>query len=229
YEEGTKKFLKENVELDKNDTYTVHELSDIMNFDAYKRKFTMEAFVVSTNVNFVSRACKIDENLYNGHLHVLNNIIDYDYLHEKIRVQGGAYGAKMTVKENGCIAYFSYSDPKFVETDNVYKNTHIFINNLDMSKEDIDANIIGSIRKIDTYPLPYEKHLRNLVYRIKNMDNDYINNLRHEILSTTLDDMKVYKDILAKATTSSEFCAIVTAENQALAKEKYKIVKKIGK
>ena len=58
---------------------------------------------------------------YTGKLLVAKGIIGLDYLWNKVRVQGGAYGCPMVITRAGNIGFASYRDPNLKETLEAYK------------------------------------------------------------------------------------------------------------
>jgi Zn-dependent M16 (insulinase) family peptidase len=47
---------------------------------------------------------------------LLLEILEHDYLHPKIREEGGAYGARAQIRNNDTITLYSYMDPNAAET-----------------------------------------------------------------------------------------------------------------
>ena len=79
---------------------------------------TNEGFVIPGKVQFVVKAADYRELGfdYSGSLLVLHNILSSGYLWNKIRVQGGAYGAPSRVGRSGTWIFASFRDPHLKET-----------------------------------------------------------------------------------------------------------------
>lgn len=229
YSKATKTFLQDvasrQLEIDTND------YSRLINSDAYKRQYTMEVFLVDANVNFISRAAMIGEKKgredFDPKMSVLANILRYDYLHNKIRVEGGAYGSGIVVRRNGYLACYSYRDPKFKETDGVYKDIKYYTKAMDLSPDKLKDNIIGTMKTMDSYLLPKEKHIRNVEYYLADYSNDDLNKDRNAVLSTTLNDINRMKNMFDDIWDESEYCALANKSFEDEAKTSYKVVKKL--
>lgn len=64
---------------------------------------------------------------YNGSLLVLKTILGYDYLWNRVRVKGGAYGCMSTIARTGNMAFVSYRDPNLTETLKAFNEAPDFI------------------------------------------------------------------------------------------------------
>jgi Zn-dependent M16 (insulinase) family peptidase len=65
-------------------------------------------------------------------------------LWEKVRVQGGAYGAfNMFDRMSGVWTFLSYRDPNLASTLDVYRGAGAFLKNLDLSPSELERSIIG--------------------------------------------------------------------------------------
>ncbi|MDD2332613.1 MAG: peptidase M16, partial [Candidatus Cloacimonetes bacterium] len=145
---------------------------------------------------------------YTGKLRVLNNILENEYLYQNIRVQGGAYGAFSGFELNGYQYFCSYRDPNLDNTLLVYDNAGDFIRNFKCSKWEFDRYIIGVISDLD-YPFSPET-------KAGISDSDFITDfkaedrqqIRNEVLSTKLEDLAAYADMLDAIMTKNHYCAV---------------------
>ena len=81
-------------------------------------KILREAFVVPADVCFVGKA---DDGAhtaarYTGAWPVAAQALNYGYLWDEVRVQGGAYGCGFKVKPDGGMGYYTYRDPNLDAT-----------------------------------------------------------------------------------------------------------------
>ena len=139
---------------------------------------------------------------YSGKLQVLKTIARLDYLWNKVRVQGGAYGCMINLNRSGELVFASYRDPNIKETIEAYDATADFLKNLDISDREMRKYIIGTISGLDRPLSPAEKgEIATEIY-IKNISYEYLKNEREEVLLTTKEDIKelanIFKDIMDK-------------------------------
>ena len=109
--------------------------------------------IIDSNVNFNGAAFEMD--CTEGTSRVAQQIISREYLWDKIRLEGGAYGG-------GCVFgkrygyMYSYRDPGIENTFDVFRRAGEYLAMSKYSKEDIDRFIIGTINEIDR---PVKKHM----------------------------------------------------------------------
>ncbi|MGO2696137.1 insulinase family protein [Bavariicoccus seileri] len=167
-----------------------------------------EAFKCSQDVNYVAKAGLFKAfTPYSGQLRVLSNVIDFDYLWNTIRVQGGAYGCFNQVTRNGVFTLASYRDPNIKETFEAYNKLPDYISKLTLKEPDVLKYIIGALSTLDRPlsaadqgELAINMALTNMTY------NDRVE-LRQEVLSTTSDDLVQLADALGH--TLDESSAVV--------------------
>ena len=119
------------------------------------------------------------------------------WLWEKVRVQGGAYGGFSTFNNRtGVFGFLSYRDPNLVETLQVYDETAVFLRNLDLSQEELEKTIIGSIGDIDGYQLPDAKGYTSFMRYLIGSTSESRQQYREELMATTVADFKAFADVL---------------------------------
>ena len=113
-----------------------------------------EGLMTQSDVQYVAKGYNFLPLSYNysGSMQVLKTIISLDYLWNKVRVQGGAYGAFFNVSRTGNIYFASYRDPNLKKTLEVYDAAADYIQNFDASERDMTKYIIGTISRYD-FPL----------------------------------------------------------------------------
>jgi Zn-dependent M16 (insulinase) family peptidase len=174
-------------------------------FDAALSK--SEALLIPSRVNYVGRAINLFENGYkmDGSSLVITKYLRTAWLWEKIRVQGGAYGAMCGFDPNcGVLAFASYRDPNLAATLEAYGQTADFLKNLQLDEDELTRALIGAIGGIDTYLLPDAKGYTDMLRYLTGQTDEKRQSLRNELLSTTAEDFKKFADCLGmeKAVTS---------------------------
>ena len=166
-----------------------------------------EALLIPSRVNYVGRAINLFDNGYkmDGSALVITKYLRTAWLWEKIRVQGGAYGAMCGFDPNcGVLAFASYRDPNLADTLEAYGQTADFLKNLRLDEDELTRALIGAIGGIDIYLLPDAKGYTDMIRYLTGNTDEKRQILRDELLSTTADDFKDFAGFLSmeKAVTS---------------------------
>ena len=106
-------------------------------------------------------------------LQVLRTISRYSYLWNRIRVQGGAYGAFSGFERNGNMFMVSYRDPNLKETLKVYDEMHSYMKDFRIEEREMTKYIIGTISKLDLPLTPFmkgERAIENYMRKITQED-----------------------------------------------------------
>ncbi|WP_129633394.1 insulinase family protein [Candidatus Oscillochloris fontis] len=156
-----------------------------------------EGLTIPAKVNYVAKGA----NLYqygikpNGSASVVIKLLNTEWLWEKVRVQGGAYGGFCGFnRNNGLFTYTSYRDPNLVATLDIYDRTGDFLRNLAIDQTGLERAIIGTISDIDGYQLPDAKGGTAMWRHILGASDAYRQQLREEILDTTIADLHAFAD-----------------------------------
>jgi len=167
-----------------------------------------EAFIAETKVNYNALVYKfgsVGEN-FNGHLSVLNRIINNDYLLQEIRVKGGAYGFSSSLYSSGVGQLSSYRDPNLDRTYDIYKKVPEFIENLKLSDRDMLQHILGAVNNFDK-PAAAEAKLGTAISRyFDKITPERLQTQRDEILSTTAAKINSYVPMLAEGISKGLIC-----------------------
>jgi len=167
-----------------------------------------EAVVIPSQVQYVAKAADFYAagGTYSGKMNVLTNIMRTGYLWNNIRVQGGAYGSGISVDRTGLVSFMSYRDPHLLRTIEVFDGTGNFIENLEMSDLDLTKAIIATSGAMDRPTTPAEKGSRAATRYIIGISQAAIQKERDEVLSTTLEDLRSFGEILDKAMKQDNIC-----------------------
>ncbi|MDM8526966.1 insulinase family protein [Anaerolineales bacterium HSG24] len=153
-------------------------------------------------INYVGKAVNLYDLGYqfHGSMSVINNYLQTTYLWEKVRIQGGAYGAFSSFDKNsGVFSYLSYRDPNLLETLTTYDQADQFLRHLNLNEDQLTKSIIGVIGNIDTYRLPDAKGYMSMIRHLLNYSEAEHQQYREEILATTTDHFHALAEVLAEA------------------------------
>ncbi|MFW5792212.1 MAG: insulinase family protein [Desulfohalobiaceae bacterium] len=175
-----------------------------------------EGLSLSSQVNYVGTALDLFATGYelHGSALVISRYLRTSWLWEKLRVQGGAYGAfSLLDRFTGVLTLLSYRDPNLVRTLQVFDDTPGFLSKLDLSREELTKAIVGTIGDMDRYMLPDAKGFTACVRRLTGDEHDVRQQLREEILSTTPAHFKAFAEVLHQAATSRVVAVLGSRES----------------
>lgn len=176
-----------------------------------------EGLVIPAAVNYVGKGANLYDLGYqlDGSLYVVNKYLQTTWLWEKIRVQGGAYGGFSSFdRYSGVFSYLSYRDPNLLSTLENYDGTARFLKHLNLDEDELTKSIIGVIGDIDSYQLPDAKGYTALARTLLGVTDEDRQQIRDQVLSTTLQDFHAFADVLDKIDQESR--VVVMGSQQAV-------------
>ncbi len=164
-----------------------------------------EGLTIPAQVNYVGKG----ENLYDlgyelhGSIHVIANFVRTTWLWERIRMQGGAYGAFCVFDQrSGVFNYLSYRDPNLLDTLDNYDGAANFLRTTDLNEDELIKSIIGVIGTIDAYMLPDAKGNASMQRYLIGETDALRQQLRDEVLGSTAADFQAFADVLTRLNSS---------------------------
>lgn len=114
-----------------------------------------EGILSASMVQYVSQAYDYEKLgfPYSGKLLAVQNFLSSGYLWNSIRVQGGAYGALLMIRDDGVLNLLSYRDPNLKETLAAYRGVGEYLRTTGFTKGDVENNVISAVADLDR-PLP---------------------------------------------------------------------------
>ena len=169
-----------------------------------------EGFSDASMVQYVSVFGRYDEQKYpyTGALRVLKTILNYEYLWNKIRVEGGAYGASSILGRYGDVAMTSYRDPNLTESMQTYRGMPEFVTQFDADERSMNKYVIGTFSEMDIPLFPCAKGRRSLSAYLCGLTQDQLQQERDEILSAKASDIRALAERLQEALEQCNFCVI---------------------
>jgi len=168
-----------------------------------------EGLAIPAQVNYVGKGANLYDlgYEYDGSAEVIVGYLGLTYLHEKVRVQGGAYGV-FPVFDNasGVFTYISYRDPNVAATIDNYDNAAAFLKGLDssrLSEGELKKAIIAAIGDLDAYQLPDAKGYTSMLRYLTNRTDELRQEIREEVLSTNGEDFIAFGEVLDKVAQSN--------------------------
>lgn len=160
-----------------------------------------EGLTIPAQVNYVGKGANLYDLGYqfHGSVSVITNFIRTSWLWEKVRMQGGAYGATVGFsKQSGVFTFTSYRDPNLLNTLDVYDQTAEVLRTVELSDDELTKNIIGAIGAMDGYQLPDAKGYTSMMRYLLGETDAIRQQVRDEILGTTVKDFHQFAEVLAE-------------------------------
>ncbi len=173
-----------------------------------------EGFMTPAKIQYVSQGYNFRKlgYPYSGSLLVLKSILSMDYLWNKIRVQGGAYGAFMNAGPSGDLYFGSYRDPKLTKTFEAIEGVVAYIKELKLSQRELEKYIIGTISSKDVpLSLAMKGEVADNLYFSKVSDFDKQKE-REEILATNQASLKEFEKMLEDVLKQKVLCVLGNEE-----------------
>ena len=175
-------------------------------FDIYPQK---NAFTNMNGIvyNITSFDYKEKNIAFHGKFNVLHTIINLEYLWNKIRVQGGAYGCGCKFLQSGFSYFYSYRDPNLTETYDVYRSLAEEISAFEADDREMTKYILGTINELDQPKTNMDKLNAAINKFYKDISDKSVIRQRQEILHTTAQDIRQCAELL-KLITCENICTI---------------------
>lgn len=180
----------------------------------YEYKFELspenEGLLTQAKVQYVAKGYNYRKlgYEYSGVLRVLSTIAGLEYLWNKVRVQGGAYGAFGRFDRNGNVFCASYRDPNIKETLEAYNGLENYIRNFEANEREMKKYIIGTISEMDAPLTPSMKGERATGYYLSHLTFEEVQAERDEVLKTSPENIRKYADLIGAAMKKNYLCTL---------------------
>lgn len=201
--------------------------TDFVKKEKYQPKLEKknEGYLTSAQVQYVCRAGNfIHEGLsYTGALKVLKVMMGYDYLWNRVRVKGGAYGCMCSFGKSGDSYFVSYRDPNLEKTVEAYEKAAEYIEEFEADERTMTQFVIGAIGEIDVPMTPAAKGLYSLTGYMTKLPFASVQKERDELLATTPETIRGLAGHIRAFMGEDCFCVVGSEkklkENEGMFKE----------
>ncbi len=175
----------------------------------FERTYVREGIKLASQVQYVGRFGNFREAGYDfsGILMLVNSILGIDYLHQNIRVKGGAYGAFASFSRNGNVSFLSYRDPKLDETNEIYEGIPEYLRTFEATEDEITEYIIGLIGNLDIPNTPNGETGRALDTYMSGLTYGMIQKSRNELLNATVADIREVAPLVEAVLAQNRYCS----------------------
>lgn len=216
-----------------NKAFGKYELPSTGNVDYHnwnlKPEKKNEGFLTASKVQYVLQGYDYKKlgYGYTGRLRVLNQILSKDWLHNRIRVMGGAYGGFCSISAYGQFIFASYRDPNLESTLDTYAGSSEYLQNFTANETDMTRYIIGTIASMDLPLTPQQEGRYAFRYFLEKTSKADLQKERDEVLSTTAGDIKEMQNLVADVVTQKNYCVYGSEDKVNESKALFDTVKKI--
>ncbi len=174
-----------------------------------------EGLTVPAQVNYVGKAANLFALGYelDGSSSVITRYLATTWLWDRVRVQGGAYGAFCSFDPfTGVLAYASYRDPNLLKTLQVYDQSGAFLRDYPISSDELTKAIIGTIGDIDAYQLPDAKGYASLMRYLTGIDDAYRQQMRDQVLGAKAEHFAEFAALLDQVAATGRVAVLGSAD-----------------
>ena len=180
--------------------------------------FGNEALIIPGEMNYVGQSFDISKTGYEirGSISSINKILVYNYLWNKVRVQGGAYGASPYIDmRTGVLSFVSWRDPNLKQTLEAYNKAADFLLESKFSIKEVSNSIIGAIGASDQYMEPAEKGWVSLGLYLSGITDEYRQKRREEIFSLKEKDFRDLGKAMKEIKQESKVITVIGTREKA--------------
>ncbi len=150
---------------------------------------------------------------YSGQMLVLGRILTLDYLWNRVRMRGGAYGVSAKFDELGNILFSSYRDPHVARTYDAFRGSVDYLRTFEADPSEMTKYVIGVFSTLDTPLRPNQEAFMCDMQAFDGSDNPaYRQSIRDGVLATTAADICAFAEPLEVALKDASLCTVGAAD-----------------
>ncbi|MGC9375671.1 MAG: hypothetical protein ACP5DQ_11600, partial [Bacteroidales bacterium] len=202
-----------------------------MNEWAFDLNIKNEGLMSASMVQYVVKGYDYKKLGYewDGKMRVLNQVMSRDYLQNKIRVIGGAYGGWASFSPTGSAYFASYRDPNLKETLENYDAAPEFVKNFEADEKEMTRFIIGTISNIDMPTTASQRGSIAMNNYFTQKTKTEMEKERNAILTTTAEDIRSYDQMIQEIMDQNIICVYGNDQKIKTHKDLFKEIKYITK
>lgn len=143
-----------------------------------------------------------------GSMKIAANILSLGFLWNRVRVQGGAYGAGLNVNDRGTICHYTYRDPSPARSLSVYGEEADFVTSFCSSGEDLTKYIISAIGNTEPLRSPAELGAAADMDCLDGKTDEDARRIRREMLETDKEALLALRPVLTKCAEEGKVCVV---------------------
>jgi Zn-dependent M16 (insulinase) family peptidase len=139
---------------------------------------------------------------------VLRVIMGYDYLWNRIRVLGGAYGCMSSFGRSGGAFFVTYRDPHIRNSLQVFADAADYLTNYDADERSMTKSVIGAVSSLDRPLVPRQFGRMSLQAFLSGITDEDLQRERDEVLSCTAEDIRALAGPVRAFVSDSCICVV---------------------
>ena len=161
-----------------------------------------EAFILPGNSAYCSQVVDISalESRMSGYWSIANSAASLDFLWNRVRVKGGAYGADFSEMMDGTARYLSWRDPNIDSTLEAFEHVGAWLRDFDPSEKEIDGYVISAVSSYDRPVKALQRILAQSSAYLRGWMPEDRKRKRQQMAACTAEDVrKLGEELLEKA------------------------------
>lgn len=173
-----------------------------------------EGFTTAGQIQFVCRAGNYRSKgyAYTGALRVLRVIMGYDYLWQRIRVKGGAYGCMSGFGKDGVSYFVTYRDPHLKSSIKTFEEAGEYLRSFQADDRTMTKYVIGAISGLDRPMNPSAYGHYSLTGYLTHYSMEDLQKERNQVLQCSVDDIRALGDLVDAFVSDDAVCVIGNAK-----------------
>jgi len=159
---------------------------------------------------------------YSGKMRVMNQILSREWLQNRIRVIGGAYGGWASFSPYGRAFFASYRDPNLKETLENYAATPEYLLSFEADEGTMSRYIIGTISGLDRPLTPSQRGDRAVLRYFQKTTPEEVQAERVAVLATTAADIRSMAPMVEGILDQEAYCVYGNEQKLESQKELFK-------
>ncbi len=174
-------------------------------------------FRIPAQIGFAARGYRLSRcgMAFTGSMWLAGSILTLGYYWNKVRVQGGAYGAGLQIDRSGNLFSYSFRDPSPARTLTADSGAGKFLKDFAGSGENLDRYIISALNELNPLMSPRDKGTLADARMLTGFTHEESERIRREVLNTTPDQLAACGEWLDQFAEDGSVC--VVAYGDALA------------
>ena len=175
------------------------------------------AFATKSEVTFTALANNFSniastEANFGGRWLIAAKALSYDYLWNKVRVQGGAYGCGFLAKRLGDASFYTFRDPNVKSSVEAIQNAYRWLSSFNPSERDMDGFVISTVAGIDDPIKTSEVMLRAECDYFEGFESSFRREIRDELLDCSKQDILQLSEAVGEIAESGSIVCIGNKE-----------------
>ena len=171
-------------------------------------------FRIPTQTGFAARGYRLSRagKRFEGSMWLATSILSLEYLWNRVRVQGGAYGAGLQIDRSGNIYSWSYRDPTPEKTLEADSGAADYLRTFAEKKEELDSYIISALNELNPLLSPRDKGSLADGRYMNRYSREEAERIRKEILHASPEDLVRCAEWLEPFSREGAVCVVANRD-----------------